>query len=309
MPGTVVFYRRVMADVRLGLLMAVMLGVAACSSEPSPVDDTPNAVVEQDASTASPEATAVEHVGSRQAFRRLAERTKIFVGGADVATAAGVVECFGGTCSSPLDYERGVELVMSTGVELRFEHPDIELRGSARILSADLRFVTIESDGSAAFRFAEPGLHHLSVSGEIRSENGSVDRFHHFAWVQVVEDGSLCGEPVLPVGSISGVTDEVGCPSAAGELNFAALNPLYHCHPWPARLRLDARPGSTYVRVDGEQDATPIISASTTGLHVASQPIFVDNVRADVVYVFRERFTGPPVLDRWVLEESPMECI
>ena len=104
-PGTSAFYRRVMADLGFGLLIAMALAgvLVACSSDSSPSANFADAVVERAPAPTRSEEPAVDEAESRQAFRRLAERTKIVIDGVDVSTATAVVECFAGQCSSPLD--------------------------------------------------------------------------------------------------------------------------------------------------------------------------------------------------------------
>lgn len=299
-----------MADLRFGLLIATALAVAlvACSSDSSPSAGSADVVVERAPAPTRSEEPPVDGAESRQAFRRLAERTKIAIDGVDVSTATAVVECFAGQCSSPLAYGNGVELVVATDVDLRFEHPDIELAGSARRLSEHLRFLPVDGDGLATFRFSEPGLYHLEVSGEVRRETGATDRFHHFAWVQVAENTAHCSRPLLSAGSITGVTDRAGCPSDEGKLNFDALHPDFHCDPWPAQLRMDLRPGSVFIRAEPNPTRVRMAGATATGLFLAGGSIFAAVDTDEIVYVLRTDETGLHGLDRWVVEESEIGC-
>ncbi len=304
--------------------LALVLLCASCSSQEDVVSSTDNAP-EIDTSTEPESSTVQEQDGTTQEdlpfanwseYGRWQAPSRLTVDGADVVALTTHHECFNDECQSPLDYWLAEDVVVAAGSELTIESgPSTALSVRSRRLGDDLVFISGPSgepaDQAIGIQLDESGLYHIDVQVDLTNVPADrLTRFRHFLWILVVDDP---GAPCLDGASaaavmISGVVGVDGCPSTVGELDIDSLHPEFHCHPWPATLRVDGRPGQFVRHAFGDRspDLVEVEPAdlTATGGFLALGEIFESPSDVDAVYIR----TADGAVERWATDSENVGC-
>ncbi|MEE9415965.1 MAG: hypothetical protein V3V01_11820 [Acidimicrobiales bacterium] len=207
-----------------------------------------------------------------------------------------------GLRSDPIEPDRSVALVTHVGAEARLdsEYPASLGNLSTARQAKDLRFRFNHDvalvDTTLSFAAVEPGLYLIEVDAQFleSADYSGSGTFRYATWVQVTTDNAPCARGGPKLATLSGVTDEAGCPVAPGEamLNFESLTSDYHCAPGPAMLRIPASQidgGVVFLREQFELGKVQLVElpadAVDTGMRLSSGAIHTSASDTEAIFV------------------------